>query len=70
VIILTKRPFWLTGAQQFKLMEQVTESLAGRIAILHVQGLKIPVNNELLAYLGKDLVPIKTAVLALPVQYL
>lgn len=31
--------FWLTGAQQFHLMKNVTESLAGRVGILQLQGL-------------------------------
>jgi uncharacterized protein len=31
--------FWLTGSQQFSLMHQVTESLAGRAGILQLQGL-------------------------------
>lgn len=31
--------FWLTGSQAFKLMELAQESLAGRVAILHMHGL-------------------------------
>lgn len=31
--------FWLTGSQQFHLMKNVSESLAGRVGILHLQGL-------------------------------
>lgn len=31
--------FWLTGSQSFKLMELAQESLAGRVAILHMHGL-------------------------------
>ena len=31
--------FWMTGSQQFHLMRGVTESLAGRVAILQLQGL-------------------------------
>ncbi|WNY25826.1 ATP-binding protein [Methanolapillus millepedarum] len=31
--------FWLTGSQQFQMMKNVSESLAGRIAILELQGL-------------------------------
>ena len=31
--------FWLTGSQQFHLMRGVSESLAGRVAILELQGL-------------------------------
>jgi predicted AAA+ superfamily ATPase len=30
--------FWLTGSQQFRLMRGVSESLAGRVAILELQG--------------------------------
>mgnify|MGYP001601995859 CR=1 FL=1 len=30
--------FWLTGSQQFELMRGVTESLAGRVGILNIQG--------------------------------
>ena len=31
--------FWLTGSQQFHLMKNISESLAGRVAILDLQGL-------------------------------
>ncbi len=31
--------FWLTGSQAFKMMELAQESLAGRVAILHMSGL-------------------------------
>lgn len=31
--------FWLTGSQQFHMMHQVSESLAGRIAIIRLSGL-------------------------------
>ncbi len=31
--------YWLTGSQAFKLMELAQESLAGRVAILHMHGL-------------------------------
>jgi uncharacterized protein len=31
--------FWLTGSQQFQLMQGVTESLAGRVGILQILGL-------------------------------
>jgi len=31
--------FWLTGSQQFHLMQGVSESLAGRVAIVHLLGL-------------------------------
>lgn len=38
-----KKPglFWLTGSQQFEMMKNVTESLAGRVALLHLQGISI-----------------------------
>ena len=32
-------PFWLTGSQAFPLMKLAQESLAGRIAILHMPSL-------------------------------
>jgi predicted AAA+ superfamily ATPase len=31
--------FWLTGSQPFELMKNVTESLAGRVAVIEMQGL-------------------------------
>ena len=34
----THGSFWLTGSQQFHLMQRVTESLAGRVAILRLLG--------------------------------
>lgn len=33
--------FWLTGSQQFDMMKNVTESLAGRVAILRLQGISL-----------------------------
>lgn len=33
--------FWLTGSQQFGLMKNVTESLAGRVAVFHLQGISL-----------------------------
>lgn len=33
--------FWLTGSQQFHLMNEVTESLAGRVGIIQMQGLSL-----------------------------
>ncbi len=38
-----KKPglFWLTGSQQFSMMKNVTESLAGRIGILNLQGISL-----------------------------
>jgi predicted AAA+ superfamily ATPase len=34
-----KGMFWLTGSQQFNMMKDVSESLAGRVAVLELQGL-------------------------------
>ena len=31
--------FWLTGSQKFSLMQNVSDSLAGRVAVLDLQGL-------------------------------
>ena len=31
--------YWLTGSQQFHLMQNITESLAGRVAIVNLLGL-------------------------------
>jgi predicted AAA+ superfamily ATPase len=33
--------FWLTGSQQFDMMKNVTESLAGRVAVLQLQGITL-----------------------------
>ncbi len=43
VVDNTKKPglFWLTGSQQFEMMKNVTESLAGRVAILNLQGISL-----------------------------
>jgi predicted AAA+ superfamily ATPase len=35
--------FWLTGSQPFQLMKNVSESLAGRVGILEMQGHSFPV---------------------------
>lgn len=40
--------FWLIGSQQFHLMKEVSESLAGRIAILDLQGFSHQKNLDLL----------------------
>jgi predicted AAA+ superfamily ATPase len=42
-----KGMFWLTGSQQFNMMRDVSESLAGRVAILELQGLSQPEKNRL-----------------------
>lgn len=34
-----KGDFWLTGSQAFRLMNNVSESLAGRVGIVHLLGL-------------------------------
>ena len=34
--------FWLTGSQQFHMMQGVSESLAGRVAVLHLLGFSRP----------------------------
>lgn len=33
--------FWMTGSQQFSMMKDVSESLAGRVAILAMQGISL-----------------------------
>jgi len=39
--------FWLTGSQMFQMMKGVSESLAGRVGILQMQGLSLSELNEL-----------------------
>ncbi len=43
-----KSLFWLTGSQQFKVMKEVSESLAGRIGVLNLYSLSLSeiLNNE------------------------
>lgn len=43
VVDREKRPgaFWLTGSQPFRLMKGVSESLAGRVALIHLQGFSL-----------------------------
>jgi predicted AAA+ superfamily ATPase len=54
----TREPglFWLTGSQQFHLMKGVSESLAGRVAVVHLLGLS---RRELagLAHVRKPFLP-------------
>ena len=38
--------YWFTGSQQFELMQNVTESLAGRVGILKLQGLSQQEKNN------------------------
>lgn len=45
--------YWLTGSQPFHLMQHVTESLAGRVAVVHLQGLSL---GESIGK-GRDVVP-------------
>jgi len=33
--------FWMTGSQQFQMMKDVSESLAGRVAVIHLAGLSM-----------------------------
>lgn len=33
--------FWLTGSQQFEVMKNISESLAGRVAVLQLQGISL-----------------------------
>ncbi len=33
-----KGMFWITGSQQFSLMQNISETLAGRVGIMHLQG--------------------------------
>ena len=37
-----KGMFWITGSQQFHLMQGVSESLAGRVGILNLEGFSLP----------------------------
>ena len=37
--------FWITGSQQFHLMKGVSESLAGRVGVLNLEGLSLPEMN-------------------------
>lgn len=45
--------FWLTGSQQFHLMQGVSESLVGRVAVLHLLGL----SRRELAGQGREAAP-------------
>ncbi len=40
--------FWLTGSQQFELMKNVTESMAGRVAIFKLLGISINEENKII----------------------
>jgi len=56
--------FWLTGSQQFHLMKGVSESLAGRIAVVHLLGLS---RSEMTgrSQVAKPFLPIPEAIGAL-----
>jgi len=42
-----KGQYWLTGSQQFHMMKNVTESLAGRVAVLDLKGFSLKeISNE------------------------
>ena len=41
-----KGQYWLTGSQQFQLMENVSESLAGRVGIVDLMGLSLSELNK------------------------
>jgi uncharacterized protein len=43
IVDRVKKPglFWLTGSQQFSMMKNISESLAGRVAILELQGISL-----------------------------
>jgi hypothetical protein len=42
-----KGQYWLTGSQQFRMMKNITESLAGRVAILDLKGFSLKeIENE------------------------
>ena len=45
-----KGDFWITGSQQFHLMKDVTESLAGRVGILYMNGLTYDEKIEEIRY--------------------
>ncbi|GJM07066.1 MAG: ATPase [marine bacterium B5-7] len=38
--------FWLTGSQQFEMMQGITESLAGRVAVIRLQGISLAEEQE------------------------
>lgn len=51
-----KGAFWLTGSQKYKLMENVQESLAGRIAIFDLMGLSYSEKDKM-PFSGKPFLP-------------
>jgi hypothetical protein len=54
----SKGLYWLTGSQPFHLMQNVTESLAGRVAVMHLQGFSLGeilgVGTQVLPFLPDD----------------
>ncbi len=42
--------YWLTGSQQFNMMKNVSESLAGRVGILNLMGFSLSEINEHITY--------------------
>lgn len=42
--------YWLTGSQQFRLMKNISESLAGRVGIIDLMGLSLSEMNKSLNY--------------------
>ncbi len=46
----TKGLYWLTGSQQFHLMKNVSESLAGRVGIIDLMGLSLSEINKKIYY--------------------
>lgn len=49
-----KSLFWLTGSQQFKVMKDVSESLAGRVGVLNLYSLS---NSEIIGNKGEPFIP-------------
>ena len=52
--IEVKSLFWLTGSQQFKVMKDVSESLAGRVGVLNLYSLS---NSEIKGHEGTLFIP-------------
>lgn len=50
--VQNKSLFWLIGSQQFKVMKEVSESLAGRIGVLNLYSLSLSeiLNNESIVF--------------------
>ena len=53
--------FWLTGSQKFKMMKNITESLAGRVAVFELSGLsQSEINNKEGSLFNPDIEILKT----------